>query len=287
MGLLQLMASATQDGSVNPAEAWLRARYPDLFRNGERLPPPLRMPSPQNPLPTGQELPPIPTSTPPIAPPTSAEMPESPPEIPAATGAPVGGAQDGPVAEQPAPRKRGGVLGALRSVFLPDAGSFMYGALNNPNGLWGARGAQQDYANQQAAARLANETAEQKLQQLRTKGEYMVVGNSVFHLKPDGTHEMISAPANTETMQLIQMLDETPPGPKRDAIERAIRGYQYTPEVIDRQANAKQRVQSSGIAQRGAEARRTKAMPGAGGSRPSGGGGGRGLRLPPGAVIIQ
>lgn len=274
MGLLQLILGG-QQSAANPAEDWLKARYPDLFKNGERLPAP----------PPGWSPPKEDGELPPVA--SNASAPSNTGSTGGTTGAPVGGAQDGPVSEQPAPRadaatphKRGGVLGALKSVFMPDAGSFMYAALNNPNGLWGARGAQQEYQQAQATNALNTQMAQLKLDQLRTKGEYQIVGNNVFHIKPDGTTEMISAPAQpTETQRLIDQWRATPPGPEKDLIERAIRGYQYTPGVINAQANARQRVQAAGIAQRGAEARKTKATPGAS----SGGSGG--AKLPTGFIL--
>lgn len=268
MGLLKLLATAAS--SANPAEDWLRKQYPDLFRNGERLPA----------QPPGWTQP--------------DEGVESLPEVSGATGASVGGTQDSPVASQPAPhtegvpsRKRGGILGALRSVLMPDPSSFMYAALNNPNGIWGAAGAQEAYRQNQTQQQLANETAQLKLEQMRTKGEYQVVGNNVFHIKPDGTTEMIGAPTQpSETQRLIEQWRLTPAGPEKDLIERAIRGYQYTPEVINQQASARQRVQAAGIAQRGAEARRTKATPGASGASGGARGGSKGVRLPAGAVVI-
>lgn len=266
MGILQLLSKIGVTSTANPSEEWLKARYPDLFRNGERLPP-------------------MPTGTPPYAPPTeelppvasNSSMPSPTQSTGGVTGAPVGGAQDGPVAAQPAPRKHGGILGALKSVLMPDAGSFMYSALNNPNGLWGASGAQETYQQNQTATEIANEAARAELAKKQRSGEYQVVGNSVFHMKPDGTTEMIGAPPQpTETQRLIDQWRATPPGPEKDLIERAIKGYQYTPEVIGAQGRARA---ASGVAvanARGAQARKTKATPSAGG----------GITLPAGAKVI-
>lgn len=262
MGVLDALSRAVKSVSYarNPAEDYLRAKFPGLFANGERLPPPPQgwtAPDAAQPLPAAQ------------APTTPA--PDAVEQSPASQMA---------AAQQPqAPaRKTHGLLGALKSVFLPEAGTFMYSALNNPNGLWGASGAREAYATNQHAAQLAQQKAELDIERARTKGEYQIVGNNVFHIKPDGTTEMISAPAQPgETERLIEKWRSTPAGPERDLIERAIRGYQYTPPVINAKADAAARVGATVARVRGSETRKTNA------AKPSATGG---VVLPAGAKII-
>lgn len=129
-----------------------------------------------------------------------------------------------PAAAPAAAKKRGGLLGALESVFMPDADSRYAAALRG--GIWDAKANQQLYKEGQAKQAVDLETANVKLKNLMTKGEFTVVGNNVFHVAPDGTHEMITAPATkTEHMLLLDQwrgMDDSDPAKK--LIERMLTG---------------------------------------------------------------
>jgi hypothetical protein len=84
-----------------------------------------------------------------------------------------------PAASPVASKKRGGILGALESVFMPDPSSRWAGALRD--GLFNAKESQQNYKKAKLVRCLILELANQKLKQLQQHGEYQVVGNNVFH----------------------------------------------------------------------------------------------------------
>lgn len=217
----------------------------------------------------------------PVTPVQSEEVPPQASAAAAPSATPTAGGTTAAPVGQPQGKRHGGLLGVLGSIFAPEAGSFMWGALNNPNGIYGARGAQTAYQQKQAADTLANQTAQAKLKQLLTKGEYQVVGNNVFHINPDGSTEMIGAPPQpSEQERLIERWKVTPPGPERDLIERAIRGYQYTAPVIAAQGQARTNTAVAGAAARGAEARKTKATPSASSGKSSGS-----AKLPTGFIL--
>ena len=141
-----------------------------------------------------------------------------------------------------ATKKRGGILGALESVFMPDPSSRWAGALRD--GLFNAKESQQNYVEGQAGKMLDLKMANEKLQQLQQHGQYQVVGNNVFHVKPDGTTEMISGPSPTDDkMSLIEKWQQRhaadPHDPTLPLIEALIFGGANTPEAIAaKQANA-------------------------------------------------
>lgn len=171
-----------------------------------------------------------------------------------------------PNVQQPAeqPRK-GGVLNALKSIFLPEADSFMYAALNNPNGLWGARGAQQTYRQGLEEQRLANEKAALEIEKARRSGQYQIAGNNLIFFPPDGTIPQIITPPTTPSEQerLFAKWSVMPEGPEKEMLALMLRGAQYSEPVINRQTRSKLTVQGAGISQRGEQARRTKQTPGA------------------------
>jgi soluble lytic murein transglycosylase-like protein len=147
-----------------------------------------------------------------------------------------------PAASPVASKKRGGILGALESVFMPDPSSRWAGALRD--GLFNAKESQQNYIEGQAGKMLNLELANQKLKQLQQHGEYQVVGNNVFHVKPDGTTEMISGPSSTDDKtKLIDLWkarhEANPSDPTLPLLEGLILGGANTPEAMAaRQSNA-------------------------------------------------
>src|SRR5260370_18446341 len=119
-----------------------------------------------------------------------------PPKAPAPIPGSLGPSVNVPVTSPVANQKRGGILGALESVFMPDPSSRWAGALRD--GIFNAKESQQNYAENEAKKMLDLQTANQKLKAVQQHGEYQVVGNNVFHAKPDGTTEMISGTSATD-----------------------------------------------------------------------------------------
>jgi hypothetical protein len=154
-----------------------------------------------------------------------------------------------PAASPVAAKKRGGILGALESVFMPDPGSQWAGALRD--GLFNAKESQRNYQESQAKKYLDLELANQKLTDMQRKGEYTVVGNNVFHslpgsqVGPDGKpYEMISGPSATDDKtKLIDLWNArhaaNPQDPTLPLIEGLILGGANTPEAMaSKQSNA-------------------------------------------------
>lgn len=254
MGLLNsIVAGTAGNATANPAERWLRERYPQLFANGEQLPPvpenwtPPQMPSPQ-----------------PVEQPVSATPPAAEP-----------------------PRRRGGILGVLEDIFAPRPGSFMWGA--NNGGIWNARQLQEQYRAEQAQQQTERAATQQEAERRAREGEFRVVGNNVFHIRPDGTYEMITSPVQPgEEERLLELWRRTPEGPERSLLERMMPNYQYTPQVIGAQSAA--RTQTGVTVAQAREAARAANRPPAntGGGRRSGRGRIRTVtRLPAGAVPID
>lgn len=269
MGLMQILTGMT-GGGVNPAEDWLRSKFPDLLANGAKLPP----------APQGWSPPTI-VATPEQQAET-ARMEARFPNAPGATDAPVGGAQDGPVAPQPAPRKQGGILGALKSVFMPEAGSFMYSALNNPDGLWGARGAQEEYRTNQQKTALALREAAAKAAKAERQQDFQIAGNNIVTYGADGKPVFITPPQQPQEQErLFEMWKSMPPGPEKDQLGFMLRGVQYRPDVIRNQGNAKTQTGVAVAQARGEQSRITKGTPSASAS----GKGGKAAKLPTGFIL--
>ncbi len=149
--------------------------------------------------------------------PLAAEAPKMPIPIPGSPAPSSTMAAASPLATH----KRGGILGALESVFMPDPGSRWAGALRD--GMFNAKESQQNYVEGEAKKALDLTTANYKLQQLKTKGEYQIVGNNVFHVKPDGSTEMISAPQSKgQLMSLYEKWHDAPPGPDKELLHRML-----------------------------------------------------------------
>lgn len=157
------------------------------------------------------------------------ERPTEPMPIPGDMGPSV----SVPSAAVPATKKkRGGILGALESVFMPDADSLWGSALRN--GVWEAKAGQQLYRQEQAKAATAQAEADVKLKNLMRGGEYKIAGNNIVHYPPDGGEpRIITAPQTpTETMRLIDMWKaETDPTAKQ-LLEIAI-GKANAPTVLE------------------------------------------------------
>lgn len=129
-----------------------------------------------------------------------------------------------PAASPVASKKRGGLLGALESVFMPDPDSRWAAALRG--GIWDAKANQQTYKNEQYNNALKTMETEAKLKNLLTKGEYQVVGNNVFHIKPDGSTEMIAPPATkSDKIQLFEKWQSMGDNdPAKELLERMLAG---------------------------------------------------------------
>ncbi|TXH45950.1 MAG: hypothetical protein E6Q97_30605 [Desulfurellales bacterium] len=237
MGLLNTLNNLAS--SVNPEE-WLKARHPELFAHGEQLP--------DNPD-WVQPVDPVMAATQQAQQPSMPTMPSAAPQASAPT-------MPSAVPAVPAQKKSHGLLGILKSIFAPSSDSWLYAALNNPRGMWGASGAREEFARQRALNDINLQTAQQKLETLRSKGEYQIVGNNVLHVKPDGTTEFITPPQAGETERLIDRWHSMPPGPERDLVEQAIRGFQYSGTYMGRKTQSAVEVART----RGAEARKTKSI---------------------------
>lgn len=183
--------------------------------------------------------------------PLAPEPPQQP--VPIATSA--GPSVPVPSASPTATKKRGGILGALESVFMPDPDSRWAGALRD--GLTNAKESQQNYREQQQQKALDLATANVKLQRMIKQGEFTVVGNDVLHTKPDGTYEMISGPSTMDDkIKYAGVIANMPEGPAKELMKSVLLGsFNNTPEGVaannqSREAVAKTRAGATVTASR-------------------------------------
>jgi hypothetical protein len=168
--------------------------------------------------------------------PLAPERPKMPIPIPNDPGMSANAAAASPVAS----KKRGGILGALESVFMPDPGSRWAGALRD--GLFNAKESQRNYLEDQISKQLNLQTANAKLKQLMSGGEYRIVGNNVLHIKNDGGYELISPPQNEgDKIKLYERWVAEPPGPGKDILERMLLGTNSDEAMRNREQVARTR----------------------------------------------
>jgi len=159
-------------------------------------------------------------------------------KIAGATHAPTTGAQVAAPAAAQAPPS---ILGTIGSVLAPEAGSFWSSALQN--GLVNARPGMEVYQAEKAKAAQEAQAAATKA----ARGEYITTPQgAVLQIPTEGgaPKQVYTPPVKpTETESLIEKWLAAPEGsPIRALYERAIKGYQYTEPVIERQTKAKERV---------------------------------------------
>lgn len=158
----------------------------------------------------------------PLAPLEPTAMPERP-----QTNVPIPG-DLGPSAPAPATsptvaRKRGGIMGALESVFMPEPDTPWGAALRY--GLFNAKAGLRQERLQQQANQIGLETANIKLKNLKSKGEYQIAGNNLIHFAPDGTAEFITPPQTPgERERLIDKWEKAPTPEVKEMIERVLSG---------------------------------------------------------------
>lgn len=165
-----------------------------------------------------------------------------------------------PAASQTASKKRGGVLGALESVFMPEPDSRWAAALRG--GLFDAKANQQAYKDAEYNNQLKTMEAEAKLRNLLTKGEFQVVGNNVLWIKPDGSHEMIGAPQNeTELQRNVGFISNMPEGPAKELAKRIALGANSDAALASREDQARMRAGATVNAARVRASNKTSALP--------------------------
>lgn len=178
-----------------------------------------------------------------------------------------------PAAAPQAAKKRGGLLGALESVFMPDPESRWAAALRG--GLFDAKANQAAYKAGVEKQGIDTAMAEAKLKALLTKGEYQVVGNNVFHTPADGSEPRLITPPATvgEKERLLDKWTAMQDGdPAKELIERMLAGANADPVLESRERVAGTRADATKEAAR----IRSVAKP-----TPSG------VKLPSGAVIVE
>lgn len=169
-------------------------------------------------MPLGQSRYPVPYyGADPLAP----EAPKQAVPIPGDPGISSNVTASSPVAS----KKRGGILGALESVFMPDPDSRWAAALRG--GIWDAKANQAAYKAGVAKQQTDQAMSEAKLKNFLTKGEYQIAGNNVIHFPPDGGEPEIIAPPATksEKERLIDRwsaMDDADPA--KQLIERMLEG---------------------------------------------------------------
>lgn len=132
-------------------------------------------------------------------------------------------------------KKRGGILGALGSIFMPEPDSLYAAALRG--GIWDAKANQAKYLADQRQAQLAERLAQTKVAQAETNGEYKIAGNNIVHFPADGGEPTIITPPQTmgEKERLIdkwRSLDAN--DPLKGLLERMLLGSNSDPVLQNR-----------------------------------------------------
>jgi hypothetical protein len=153
--------------------------------------------------------------------PLAPEAPKTAVPIPGDAGPSANVVAASPVAS----KKRGGILGALESIFMPDPSSRWAGALRD--GLFNAKESQRNYLEGQLQKQLDLSLANEKIKQLQTKGEYIPLGGTAaIHVNADGSREIIQAPQQlSDKAQMLKEWAELPPNdPKKHLLEQILLG---------------------------------------------------------------
>lgn len=168
-----------------------------------------------------------------------------PPVVPAPASPPATGGQ------------HHGILGALENVFMPQPDSLWASALRN--GIFDARAGQQAYRQDQTMATLKAQQAAAELQaaqQKAARGDVITTPTgTVGRVGPDGAFTTLYAPPAHQSEQ-ADLIDKWHAAQQAGdtqlagLIERAIRGYQYTPDVITRQGQARSNTAAAAAAAR-------------------------------------
>lgn len=139
-------------------------------------------------------------------------------------------------------KRKGGVLGALESIFAPEPGSFMHSAYNNT--VWNAKAGQQKWKDAQVKDALERQRQERELEmgkiQLTPRGD-------VIRIKPDGSgvDELYRpTPQPGEMERLIEQWRATTNPDERQLLAQAIRGYQYGRQYIGDKTDGQIRVEN-------------------------------------------
>lgn len=146
-----------------------------------------------------------------------------------------------PAASPMTSHKRGGILGALASVFMPDPGSLWAAALRG--GVFNARENQADYRAQQAKQALDLQMTQAKLKQFLTKGEYQIAGNNLIHIPADGGQpEIITPPATPSEHERLLQAWRTETNPEAKEMMRRMLLGANAPDVIQTKQQGAERV---------------------------------------------
>lgn len=167
-------------------------------------------------------------------------MPERPTQPVPVPGDP-GPSASAPAAAALPSKKRGGILGALESVFMPDPDSLWAGALRD--GVFNAKESQAVY--RASAAKQAADTAmtQAKLKNLLTKGEYQIAGNNVIHFPPDGGDPVVITPPATpsEHERLIEAWRRETNPEVKELMQRLLLGANADPVLRSKEDIARTR----------------------------------------------
>lgn len=127
--------------------------------------------------------------------------------------------------------QRPGILGLIGEVLSPQPGSYWYAAQNNPNGIRGARGAQQAYLQNQTEDAHKNLMAQASEAEAGFKLAHqndVQIGNAMAQYGSDGKlHTTYEAPNSEEKM--FELFQSMPDGPDKEVLRTMLRGAQYDP----------------------------------------------------------
>lgn len=208
-----------------------------------------------------------------------------------------------PAVPAPAPPVNGNILSTIGRILMPEGGSLWHSALNG--GVYNARETQRQYGQARTAEQVAARRATAQATQAETEAtraaataNEMNIGGRRVRRNADGSYTELYAPSPTQSSDqqlLAQWQRENPGQDPSPIILRMLRGYQYTPEVIDRRTEGQVRVaqergsqaRATGVSNAAAQARyRAPARGRASGGRSGAARAAAAPRLPTGAVLL-
>ncbi len=174
----------------------------------------------------------------PLAPLPDPNLAPEPPTQPVPIPGDPGMSASAPAASKVASKKRGGILGALESVFMPDPDTLWAAALRG--GVWDAKSNREQYRQQAQANDINTQMAQAKLKNLLTKGEYQIAGNNVVHFPADGGEPVLISPPATqgEKERLIDAWRREADPQVKDLMERLLLGGNSDPALQSKERAA-------------------------------------------------
>lgn len=163
------------------------------------------------------------------------EPPKLPVPIPGDPGPSANVRATSPIAK----KKRGGVLGALESVFMPEPDSLWAGALRD--GIWNAKESQKNYRQTEQDNALKQQLVQENIDKLHRGGEIQVIGNNAVVRQPDGSWKQLDLASHDTKLELFNRWMQSTDPTERDMLGRILLGGNSDPVLQSKENQARTR----------------------------------------------